>query len=124
MAKKQPDGHPAIGIILPNIYGDVMGEEPFGQFRVHGLHGLARVRGDELDFLAIIANEPGRGAFSGLLRKCKRHYRQIRIFSILNDRFGEFLLREGFAPSRCLIGGDPEHCLVWKKEDQCTPPSP
>lgn len=117
---------PVLGQMEPHPAGNVPDGEPFMKFDTGKVDGLARVKDTSVDFLAIHAACPGNGHFSWLLASLKNAYRTIRVFAVVNSRFGEYLRRNGFVSELDLMGFSVESVLVWRQPfpPSCTPPSP
>lgn len=62
-----------------------------------GIHGLAKVRGDNLCLLAIMAHKPRTGQFRAFITECKKEFASITIVEIWNKDLPEVLTRYGFS---------------------------
>jgi hypothetical protein len=104
--------HPVIGPLYPDLVGDAL-TTGFSRFKSPGgIHGLAKVRPGEIEFLAVVSTLPGTGQFRKFIRECKTHYRLIRIWSVHSGLLLSILPRYGFVPGMDVdqFGGGAE---VW-----------
>lgn len=104
--------HPVIGETIPwrPELGDV-----FQAFSTPTIHGLAFVKGDRLDILAVSASNPGHGDFGRFLRECMKSYRTIGIWEIWNGSLAAMLRRYGFRDVKEVIDADLCTGMRWDK---------
>lgn len=67
-----------------------------------GIEGLARVIGDQLDVLAVISPNPGKGQFREFIGAAKRAFRTVAVWEVWNPIIGPALQRYGFTPAQCV----------------------
>lgn len=69
----------------------------FMEFRSpFGVDGLARVRGNRLEILAVISVEEGKGHFRDFVSACQQRYVGIRFWALMNPELEKALTRYGF----------------------------
>lgn len=102
--------HPIVGRLTP--YGD----SGFSHFGTPTIVGLVKVLGDRIEFLALVALEPGRGHFTAFLEELRAAYSEIVVWEIWNERLDAMLRREGFVTVIGLDRGDVNRGLAWRRE--------
>ena len=81
-----------------------------------GIDGLARVRGDHLELLAVFARQPGRGQLREFIRQAKGVFQVIHVWEIWNADLGATLLRYGFTPDEQVEScGEHVRGLRWER---------
>jgi len=63
-----------------------------------GIDGLMRIKGHDLELLAVTAGDPGKGQFRRFVAACKQKHDSICIWAIWNDDLPAILRRYGFRP--------------------------
>ena len=106
------NAHPVIGATAP--FAPEF-NPMFESFRTETIHGLAAVRGDRLDILAVAAVNPGHGDFSRFLDECQKNYETIGIWEIWNGSLAVMLRRRGFVDVREVLDGDLVSGMRWDK---------
>jgi hypothetical protein len=107
----------SIGADTHPVIGQLSGYEgaEFREFITPTARGLAMVRGDRLDILAIATEHEGRGEFSRFLAKCKENYSVIGIWEIWNPILKTILARKDFhAASEVLAYGELSNGMIWE----------
>lgn len=85
-----------LGRYEPDVAGIILGTG-FNRFESpDGINGLAEWRGDRIEILAVVANNPGQGNFKKFIADLKREFRTICIWEIWNPWLGDVLKRYGF----------------------------
>jgi hypothetical protein len=107
------NAHPVVGELYPFA---AQLSPMFQAFRTPSIHGLAAVRGDRLDILAVAATNPGHGDFSRFLDECQKNYQTIGIWEIWNGSLAVMLRRRGFREVREELDGDLVSGLRWDAE--------
>jgi hypothetical protein len=107
------NAHPVVGALAP--FAEQIAPM-FQAFRTPNIHGLAAVRGDRLDILAVAATNPGHGDFSRFLDDCQKNYQTIGIWEIWNGSLASMLKRRGFREVREELDGDLVSGLRWDRE--------
>jgi hypothetical protein len=104
--------YPVIGATTP--FAEQLGSM-FQAFHTGGVHGLAAVKGDRLDILAVAAVNPGHGDFGRFLDDCMKNYQTIGIWEIWNGSLAIMLGRRGFRAVREVLEGDLVEGMRWDK---------
>jgi hypothetical protein len=109
--------HPVIGALRPyTTYAALFGDtsSPFDEFETATMQGLAWVRGDRLDILAIGAKTPGRGDCGRFLAACMKAYQTIVVWDVLNSDLAQMLERRGFVNDWQYDGGASQPVMIWR----------
>ena len=106
------NAHPVIGQLSP--FASQI-QPMFEAFHTTLIHGLAAVRGDRLDILAVAAVNPGHGDFARFLDECQKNYQTIAIWEIWNGSLALYLQRRGFREVREELDGDLVAGMRWDK---------
>jgi N-acetylglutamate synthase-like GNAT family acetyltransferase len=110
------NAHPVIGALLP--FAEQLAPM-FQAFHADTVHGLAAVRNERLDILAVVAVHPGRGDFGRFLDECQKNYQTIGIWEVWNGSLALYLKRRGFREVREELDGDLVNCRLtnsWRKK--------
>lgn len=88
-----------LGTLLPDKVAQVLNTK-FDRFvSPLGIDGLVReAESGRLEFLAIVATEPGTGQFTRFMEQCQRECHTICVWQIMNPRFEKMLGKRGFYP--------------------------
>lgn len=82
----------------PHWTSELLGSD-YMQFRTaHGIDGLAKVAGLNLDLLFVGAEKPGTGQFRAFIQDAKLRFSKIDIWDIWSPALEKTLERYGFAP--------------------------
>jgi hypothetical protein len=106
------NAHPVVGALTPFA---AQLAPMFQAFHTETVHGLAAVRSDRLDILAIAAVNPGHGDFARFLDECQRNYQTIAVWEIWNGSLALYLKRRGFREVREELDGDLVNGMRWDK---------
>lgn len=104
--------HPVIGALTP--FASTI-DPMFESFHTGTIHGLASVKGERLDILAVAAVNPGHGDFSRFLDQCMKSYRTVAIWEIWNGSLASLLRRRGFRDVREELDGDLVVGMRWDR---------
>jgi hypothetical protein len=104
--------HPVVGALTP--FAEQLAPM-FQAFHTTRVHGLASVRGDRLDMLAVAAVNPGHGDFTQFLDECQKNYDTIGIWEIWNGSLASMLRRRGYRDVREELDGDLVTGMRWDK---------
>lgn len=99
-------GHPVVGALHAMVPAYDFGTGFLGYW-TDTMHGLAKVDGDRIDLLVIIAHRPGRGDCGRFLAALMAAYSTIVVHETYSDELAAMLLRRGFVETHD-VGG--EHC--------------
>jgi len=100
---------------------DALFDTGFNEFVAPGgVHGLARIDGDELEVLAVEVDHPGQGHFRAFIAAAKEAFRVVRVLAIMNQGLYSVLQRYDFKP---LPPENPDRPyppnMEWQKGDEC-----
>src|SRR5574341_1865509 len=87
---------PVLGSLRPHF-------EEWCAFDTGLVHGLAQVRGERLDLVAIVAHFEGQGDVGRFLAACQAAYQLIYIWEIVNPVLAGMPERRGFQPCPDLV---------------------
>lgn len=106
------NAHPVVGTLTP--FAEELAPM-FQAFRTGTIHGLAAVRENRLDILAVMAMNPGHGEFARFLDECQKNYETIGIWEIWNGSLAAYLKRRGFREVREELDGDLAEGMRWDR---------
>lgn len=90
----------SIGQLSPCKYAEVFGTG-YSEFKSpHGIDGLVKITGTQVDLLSVIATKEGSGYFRSFIIALKSEANVINVWAIHNDRLADVLTRYGFVPVR------------------------
>ena len=108
--------HPVVGELMP--YGGLLGADVgFSHFGTETIVGLTKVSGDRIEFLALVALEPGRGHFTAFLEDLRAAYREIVVWEIWNERLEAMLRRQGFVTLVGIERGEINRGVAWRRAE-------
>lgn len=109
--------HPILGVITPDQVAVAL-DTGFSRFSgSFGIDGLASESGTQVDFLAVVSNQPGCGNFRRFIEACKENYTAINIWEVWNEDLEAALLRYGFRKEkRPDKFGDVCDVMEWRKQ--------
>lgn len=111
-----PSSSPSIVPVLGQLdYGWDLFGLGFGAFTTDEMQGLALVRDDRLDLLALLAETPGTGQLSRFLRACQATYRVIVVYEIENLSLPFKLKHLGFHLAHEFYEGEPHFVMRWER---------
>ncbi|HKW14687.1 MAG TPA: hypothetical protein VJS69_09395 [Candidatus Krumholzibacteria bacterium] len=105
--------YPVIGTLHPDPTGIMVGTL-FDAFQAGQVDGLVRVRGDQLDILAVHVLHPGQGHLGRFIAECQQHYTWIRFLHVINDHLAAMLERRGFTPFTVWEDGEMVSGYEWE----------
>lgn len=76
--------------------GQILGTGYQQFFSRSGIDGLARVRENTIELLAMVSNDPGKGQFRNFIAALKKQYDAIYVWVIWNEDLIPVLERYGF----------------------------
>jgi hypothetical protein len=86
--------------IGPDPASEALGTD-FDRFETTlGIVGLCRIRGDQIDLLAILSKDPGKGNFRTFIERLKKLHGVIGVWEIMEPGMNDTLKRYGFKPTR------------------------
>jgi hypothetical protein len=107
--------HPVIGKLKPDPVGQYLGTG-FEKFNTGTVVGLARVREECLEILAIATVPRRRGHLRGFVRAAQKSYRAIRFLDVFNPQLDQALARYGFDQAVIREGWTgPLQCREWQQ---------
>lgn len=106
---------PIVGTLTPFLTALDAG---FSTFETPTIDGLARVTETRIDFLAVVARNPGKGDFHRFIEDCKQSYDTIAVWEIFNANLKVMLARWGFREVLELMDGSISRGMRWDKEVQ------
>lgn len=108
------------GGLLGELAAELLGQRMdlgFCEFVRDDVRGLARITGDKVEILAVLALEQGKGSFRALIDRCKAEYRTIEVLEIMNPMLNDVLKRYGFKKfSRRERDGEKVTGWRWKRK--------
>lgn len=110
--------HPVIGSLTPRaswVRAYPADTGSFNEFQIPTMKGLARVRGDHLEILAIVADQPNQGDCGRFLAACMESYTMVTVWEVLNTDLAEMLDRRGFVVVHEWIDGGHFQGMRWRK---------
>ena len=85
----------------PNPIGVMLGTG-YNRFETaDGMNGLAKITGERLDVLAVVASKAGDGQFRRFIAAAKRAFKIVAVWEDWNPIIGDALKRYGFHPATC-----------------------
>lgn len=82
----------------------------------NGVEGLALISEEEINILAVVSVEEGKGCFRKFIAAAKENFDVIRIMEIWNPWLESCLDRYGFIDGLFIgIEGESVKCKIWKK---------
>lgn len=99
----------------PDPVGQILGT---GYYRFEsplGICGLARIVGNELDLLAVVAERPGCGQFRRFINAAKVKFESISIWEDWNPVVGSALAKYGFLLATRTEKGETNTGWRWEK---------
>ena len=109
--------HPVIGPLRPwrgRVY-----PTHFQEFDNGLVKGLACVRDDGIEFMAVDTHCHGAGHFRDFIRDLKQHYTHIRFWAMLNGKIVAILWRYGFTSGYDASEfGEITDCMDWTKGNE------
>ena len=88
-----------------------------------GVNGLAKITGDRLDVLAVVASRPSEGQFRRFIAAAKSAFKIVAVWEDWNPIISGALKRYGFHPATCAeTDGEGNHGWQWESQnDQAVP---
>ena len=87
----------------------------FGEFSTKQMMGLAKVLGERIEILAVVALEQGQGHFTAFLEELRGAYEEIVFWEIMNARLERSVRRQGFVGLTGIDDGDVHTGLAWRR---------
>lgn len=104
--------HAVLGVVRPHWAGELLGTGYEEFVSPLGISGLARVAGDRLDVLAVVAQSQGSGQFRDFINAAKACYATVCVWEDWNPAVGDALRRYGF--KRAKETSDGETVTGWR----------
>lgn len=83
-----------------------------------GMDGLAKITGDRLDVLAVVASKAGAGQFRRFIASAKLAFKIVAVWEDWNPIVGAALKRYGFHPATCKeADGEVNHGWQWESQN-------
>ncbi|MDE2107411.1 MAG: hypothetical protein KGL39_60000 [Patescibacteria group bacterium] len=83
-----------------------------------GMNGLAKITGDRLDVLAVVASKAGAGQFRRFIASAKLTFKIVAVWEDWNPIIGDALKRYGFHPATCTeADGEVNHGWKWESQN-------
>lgn len=111
--------HPVVGAlrrwVRPLPTRGVSGSADFDEFETDAIVGLARVDGEAIDILSVLAKEPGQGDGGRLIDALTANYAHVRFLHVMSHHFTGMLTRRGFTPFSIHEDGEDIPGFEWKR---------